>query len=111
MKGNLNVNSRWLVIGEIPEIKDSDTQERKDFIINLRKAEQELRKEASVNGVPVINVRNFLTFMGKQQPQTTVFAGEERRYLYGKNRPALVDKAPVPATRSADDKDKPAAGK
>ena len=110
-RGNISVNTRWLLIGEIPEVKDSDTQERKDFLNNLKKAEQELRREASVNGVPVINVRNFLTFMGKQQPQTTVHAGQERIFMYGKNRPPIVDKGPVPATRSAEDKDKEPASK
>lgn len=106
IKGDISVNTRWLLIGEIPEVKDSDTQDRKDFLNNLKKAEQELRREASVNGVPVINVRNFLTFMGKQQPQTTVHAGQERLFMYGKDRPKLVDKGPVPATQSAEDKDK-----
>jgi hypothetical protein len=97
VRGELNVDTDWLVIGVIPETKESDTQERKDYLQNLRKAEKKLREQARSNAIEPINVRNFLTFMGKQQPQMTVRAGEERRFLYGKRRPALIDQGPKPA--------------
>lgn len=96
IQGKIGVRTDWLVVGEVPETKETDTQERKDFLSKLRKAERTLREQARENNVGIINVRNLLTFMGKQQPQLTVNAGEENKFMYGKRRKDLVDEGPKP---------------
>jgi hypothetical protein len=96
LQGKMDVRTDWLVIGDIPEPKETDNQERKDFLVKLKKAEKAMREQARENNVGIINVRNLLTFMGKQQPQLTVNAGDEYRFLYGKRRKSLVDEGPKP---------------
>jgi hypothetical protein len=96
IQGKIDVQTDWLVIGDIPEIKEGDSQERKDYITSLRKAERTMREQARENNVGIIHVRNLLTFMGKQQPQYTVNSGDEYRFLYGKKRKDIVDEGPKP---------------
>lgn len=100
-RGKIDINTDWLVIGEIPEKKETDDQERRDFLDGLKAAEKQFRTEARENDVRVINVRNLLTFMGKQQPRLTVRAGEESEFLYGKRRPSLIDEGPAPPIKPA----------
>ncbi|MBY0588624.1 hypothetical protein K2X85_15735 [bacterium] len=96
IQGKIDVQTDWLVVGDIPESKENDPQERKEFLSSLRKAEKLMREQARENNVGIIHVRNLLTFMGKQQPQYTVNSGDEYRYLYGKKRKGIVDEGPKP---------------
>lgn len=100
--GELTVNTGWLVVGEIPEASRSQyNQELTQINDALTQATSKLRRDAQSNGVRVINVRNFLTFMGLETQQRTVVAGTEEKFYYGKPRPRLVDEVPRPAVEQS----------
>lgn len=96
-KGSINFETAWLLLGQPAELGPNATEEEKKAYSDYQKAAVAMRRQAYENGVPVINARNFLTFMGNQQPQRTIRAGEEPKYMFGKGRPRLIDKGPVPA--------------
>lgn len=96
-KGTIDFETAWLLLGEAPELGANATEEEKKTFGDYQKAALAMRRQAYENGVPVINARNFLTFMGHQQPQRTVRSGEEPKYMFGKGRPRLIDKGPIPA--------------
>lgn len=95
--GNINVDTGWLVVGEIPEDGDRETLDPEEarLIADLREAKTTMFNQARDNGVRLINVRNFLTFMGHNRPNNRVAAGSEYRHFYGKKKPPLVDKGPA----------------
>lgn len=101
IEGAINVNTAWLVLGEVPEISQSQYEAEKNRRAQaLQSATSELRAQAQANGVRVINLRNFLTFMGMETPQRVVPAGTEEKFFFGKRRPRLVDTAPRPAVEN-----------
>jgi hypothetical protein len=95
--GKIDVNTGWLVVGEIPEEGDTETldPEKARLIKELQNAKTKMFTEARNNGVRLINIRNFLTYMGHNRPANRVAAGSEYRHFYGKKRPPLVDKGPA----------------
>lgn len=104
IEGALTVETTWLVLGEIPEASESTyEQEKNQRHESLLRATDQMRNQAQANGVRVVNLRNFLTFMGLETPQRTVPAGAEEKFYFGKRRPRLVDTAPSPAIRSKND--------
>lgn len=95
--GKLSVDTGWLVVGEIPEDlenKDAADPEMQRITTFLRGAKRDLFNQARENGVRLINLRNFLTYMGHNKPDNRVAAGAEYRHYFGKKRPPLVDKGP-----------------
>lgn len=102
-KGKMSVDTAWLVVGEMPEEGPNDSQEKKDLAKAINNALIQMRQEAKERGVPIINVRNFLTFMGHQQPQRTIRSGDEAEYMFGKGRDPLPEKGPVPAGAKPDE--------
>lgn len=96
-KGKMNVETAWLLMGEMPEEGPNDDQEKKDLAKAINQARTEMQAEAKEKGIPIINVRNFLTFMGHQQPQRTVRSGDEGEYMFGKRRDPLPEKGPAKA--------------
>ncbi|MFO0945994.1 MAG: hypothetical protein U1D30_08615 [Planctomycetota bacterium] len=94
--GKITVDTGWLVVGDIPEDADKEELDPKmaRVIAFLRGAKRDLFQQARDNGVRLINVRNFMTYMGHNKPDNRVGSGAEYRYFYGKKRPPLVDKGP-----------------
>jgi hypothetical protein len=84
-KGNMtgsgiDVNTKFLVIGDIPEIADVDDKDAENVILEIKKHQKELLKQAREQGVRVISLNDFLKYMG-YIPQSKVFRpGDEVKY-------------------------------
>lgn len=109
VKGNINVKTQWLVIGDIPEPdeKTSDTYDKSktELFSKLSKASSTMREAAKSNGVRIISLRNFLTYMGHNNPERTIPGGRED-LLYKKGPPRLEkeDDSRPPPRKSAESK-------
>lgn len=88
----IDVNTKFLVLGEIPDIALAAKDEDKDRIGRILKHRKALGDEAKQQGVRVVNLNDFLSWIG-YQPQRKLFVpGAEKGYdLKAGQRPAPVD--------------------
>ncbi len=86
--GRIGVNTKWLIEGEMPTLTKSDTEdpEKTKILQNLEQARSEMSAAARSVGVSSINLENFLTFSGWNEPIGLVMAGEENRKLFQKSK-------------------------
>lgn len=76
----IDVNTKFLIIGQIPDIALAVKQEDKDRIERMLKHRKALEKEASQQGVRTVNLSDFLAWIG-YQPQRRLFVpGSEKGY-------------------------------
>jgi hypothetical protein len=76
----IDVNTKFLVIGDIPEVADTDDKEAEKIILDIKTHQTELRKQAREQGVRVITLGDFLNYIG-YKPQSRVFRpGDDRPY-------------------------------
>lgn len=75
--GPINEQTRFLVLGEMPDPLDEADTERRDQLKNMMAAREQMQKEASINGVRVISLNNFLDYMG--------YVPQQRRWVPGEN--------------------------
>lgn len=77
----IDVNTKFLVIGQIPDLSTAIKQEDKDRIERMLKHRKELEKEARQQGVRLVNLSDFLSWIG-YQPQRRLFVpGNEKGYV------------------------------
>lgn len=88
--GEINVNTSWLVIGEIPE--DSSDPKKKQKINRMVEGVTILRSQAQVVGVQQLNLNNFLTFIGSRPIRRSIRSGEED---LGRKFDPLPQKGPI----------------
>ena len=88
----IDVNTKFLVLGEIPDIALAAKDEDKDRIGRILKHRKALGDEAKMQGVRVVNLNDFLSWIG-YQPQRKLFVpGAEKGYdLKAGQRPAPID--------------------
>lgn len=88
----IDVNTKFLVLGEIPDIALAGKDEDKDRIGRILKHRKTLGDEAKMQGVRVVNLNDFLSWIG-YQPQRKLFVpGAEKGYdLKAGQRPAPID--------------------
>lgn len=88
----IDVNTKFLVLGEIPDIALAGKDEDKDRIGRILKHRKTLGDEAQQQGVRVVNLNDFLSWIG-YQPQRKLFVpGAEKGYeLDAGQRPAPID--------------------
>lgn len=88
----IDVNTKFLVLGEIPDIALAGKDEDKDRIGRILKHRKALGDEAKQQGVRVVNLNDFLSWIG-YQPQRKLFVpGAEKGYdLKAGQRPAPID--------------------
>ena len=88
----IDVNTKFLVIGEIPDIALAAKDEDKDRIGRILKHRKALGDEAKQQGVRIVNLNDFLSWIG-YQPQRKLFVpGAEKGYdLKAGQREAPVD--------------------
>ncbi len=88
----IDVNTKFLVIGQIPDIsqaaKDEDKERINKMLVHRKKLEQEARQQ----GVRLVNLNDFLAWIG-YTPQRRLFTpGNEKGYeLKAGQRPAPID--------------------
>jgi hypothetical protein len=75
--GPINEQTRFLVLGAIPDPSDEADTERRDQLKAMMAAKDQMQKEASINGVRVISLNNFLDYMG--------YVPQQRRWVPGEN--------------------------
>ena len=86
------MNTKFLVIGQIPDIsqaaKDEDKERINKMLVHRKKLEQEARQQ----GVRLVNLNDFLAWIG-YTPQRRLFTpGNEKGYeLKAGQRPAPID--------------------
>ena len=88
----IDVNTKFLVIGEIPDISLAVKDEDKDRYGRIAKHRKMLGDEAKQQGVRVVNLNDFLSWIG-YQPQRKLFVpGAEKGYdLKAGQRPPPID--------------------
>lgn len=89
----IDVNTKFLVVGEIPDIALAAKDEDKDRITRILKHRKALGDEAKQQGVRVVNLNDFLSWIG-YVPQRKLFVpGAEKGYdLRAGKREPPVDK-------------------
>jgi hypothetical protein len=81
--GAITPQTGWLVIGDIPDSEEAgEDQRRVQLYRAIADEASKMRREADSAGVRVVNVDNFLSYMGKQIPTRTIPGGEEAKLLY-----------------------------
>ncbi len=88
----IDVNTKFLVLGEIPDISLAAKDEDKDRIGRILKQRKILGDEAKQQGVRIVNLNDFLSWIG-YQPQRKLFVpGSEKGYdLKAGQREAPID--------------------
>ena len=76
----ISVHTKFLVLGYIPEPDQVVTDEEKKTVALVRKHQNEMLKEARVNGVRTIKLNDFLAFIGYESKRRTFRPGQERPY-------------------------------
>lgn len=62
----LNVHTKFLVVGEIPDPTKGKTQEEKDMFAAVGAQHLEMMREAREQGIKVVNLNDFLDYIGYQ---------------------------------------------
>ncbi len=77
----IDVNTKFLVIGQIPDIGQAAKDEDKERIEKMLKHRKALEQEARQQGVRLVNLSDFLAWIG-YTPQRRLFTpGNEKGYL------------------------------
>lgn len=68
----LTVHTKFLVIGETPDVDSAKTDEQRDKMLELISKMKEIREEARLKAVRVIGINDFLSYIG-YKPQRRLF--------------------------------------
>jgi hypothetical protein len=89
----IDVNTKFLVIGQIPDITLAAKDEDKERITRILEKLKQLRAEALQQGVRIVNLNDFLSWIGYQPQRRLYVPGAEKGYsLKAGMREAPVDK-------------------
>lgn len=78
--GKITVQTKFLVLGDIPEPDKVVNEDDKAKVVAIRKHLTEMLGEARVNGVRVIKLNDFLAFVGFESKRRTFRPGQERPF-------------------------------
>lgn len=88
----IDVNTKFLVIGEMPDITLAARDEDKDRIEKIQKHRKALGDEAKQQGVRIVNLNDFLSWIGYQPQRKLYVPGSEKPYdLKAGQREAPID--------------------
>jgi prefoldin subunit 5 len=90
----IDVNTKFLVLGQIPDITLAAKDEDKERITRILEKLKQLEGEARQQGVRIVNLNDFLSWIG-YQPQRRLFvpgADQEKYPLKAGQRPVPADK-------------------
>lgn len=89
----IDVNTKFLVIGQIPDITLAAKDEDKERITRILEKLKQLRGEAQQQGVRIVNLNDFLSWIGYQPQRRLYVPGAEKGYsLKAGQREPPVDK-------------------
>lgn len=92
--GAIDVHTKFLVIGDIPEANAAAKDEEKERVKRLREGATEMRTEAREHGVRIINLNDFLAYIGYHSKRRLFMPGQSRPYsLKAGTQPPAVDNA------------------
>ncbi|MBA3316169.1 MAG: hypothetical protein H0T47_23130 [Planctomycetaceae bacterium] len=89
--GRINEQTRFLVIGTIPDPLDEADAARRDQLKQIGQHRSEMIKEADVNGVRKINLNTFLDYIG--------YVPQQRRWVPGENPSWTLEAGSRPAAQ------------
>ncbi len=69
----LTVHTKFLVIGEVPDIENAKTDEQRDKMQETLAKMKEIREEARLKAVRTVGINDFLSYIG-YKPQRRLFA-------------------------------------
>lgn len=76
--GEINEQTKFLVVGEIPALEDLTNEEEKEAAKRIHAAHKDLKEEAREQGVRVVTLNDFMAFIG-YTPRQRVFRPGDRR--------------------------------
>ncbi|MFM9963624.1 MAG: hypothetical protein ACKV2Q_20645 [Planctomycetaceae bacterium] len=89
----IDVNTKFLVIGQIPDITLAVKDEDKERITRILEKLKKLKEEAQQQGVKQVNLNDWLSWIGYVPQRRLFIPGAEGQYpLKSGQRPAPVDK-------------------
>ena len=90
----IDVNTKFLVIGQIPDITLAAKDEDKERITRILEKLKQLKGEAQQQGVRIVNLNDFLSWIGYQPQRRLYVPGTDQGGypLKSGQRPAPVDK-------------------
>jgi hypothetical protein len=78
--GKITVRTKFLVLGDVPELDKVVGDTEKDKVEKTRKHLTEMINEARANGVRVIKLNDFLAFIGFESKRRMFLPGDDRPY-------------------------------
>lgn len=76
----INEQTRFLVIGTIPDIMSVPAGEERDQLKAMAQHQAEMEKEARRNGVRIVNLNTFLDYIGYVPQQRRFVPGESKKW-------------------------------
>ena len=76
----ITVHTKFLVLGDIPEPDAVSNENDKARIAEIRKHQNEMTKEAKVNGVRPVKLNDFLAYIGFEAKRRTLRPGQDRPF-------------------------------
>ncbi len=71
---------KFLILGKIPDPNDAITPEEKAIASDIMAHNREMREEARLHGIRVVNVSEFMDYIGYKPKQRLFRPGEDRPY-------------------------------
>jgi hypothetical protein len=103
--GPINEQTRFLVVGALPDPGQEADTRRKDQLKNMRNLQTEMKKEADINGVRTINLNTFLDYIGYIPQQHRWAPGETQTWtLKAGTRPTATQQTKTGNTSALFDK-------
>jgi hypothetical protein len=78
--GPIDERTKFLVVGAIPDLEDLVDKKAKDAVLEMQKQQHDLREEARVQGVRVVTLNDFLSFIGYKPKQKVFRPGDNRPF-------------------------------
>jgi len=88
MEAEIDINTRFLVVGQIPDQTDAATDEEVAYANAIQVELIKLERIARQQGVTIVSLPNFLNYIGFSSTHRTFVPGQERPYTLKNGSPA-----------------------
>lgn len=78
--GKITVETRFLVKGKIPDMDHALTEKEQALVRMMHEQQTQMEKEARINGVRVIKLSDFLSYIGFEAKRRTFLTGQDKPY-------------------------------
>lgn len=105
--GTIDQNTRFLVIGDAPEVSDAPAgSQRQQELITYENEVAKMRREAESSGVRIINLSSFLDFIGFVPQQQRFVPGESTNWSMRAGAPERTNRTSGGSTSGVFDTDR-----